>query len=52
MSLENLKTKLLSDPKVKAHYEEIKSEFEAACAIIAIRRKLVIRGSNNANYFA
>lgn len=42
MSLENLRTKLLSDPKVKAHYEEIQPEFDAARAIIAIRRKLAL----------
>lgn len=42
MSLETLRAKLLSDPTVKAHYEEIKPEFDAAKAIIAIRRKLAL----------
>ncbi|MDB9313956.1 helix-turn-helix transcriptional regulator [Spirulina sp. CS-785/01] len=42
MSLESLKTKLLSDPTVKEHYEAIQPEFEAAKAIIAMRRKLAL----------
>ncbi len=40
MSLESLKKKLLSNPNVASHYEAMKPEFEAARALIKIRRQL------------
>ena len=40
MSLETLRTKLLADPEVKAHYDEMKPEFNIAKELILLRRRL------------
>jgi transcriptional regulator with XRE-family HTH domain len=40
MTLDTLKAKLLADPEVKAEYDKIKPEFEAAKQIIQLRREL------------
>jgi len=40
MSLETLREKLLADQKVKAHYDEMKPEFNIAKELILLRRRL------------
>ena len=40
MSLETLRKKLLADPKVKAHYDEMKPEFNIAKELILLRKRL------------
>lgn len=40
MSLDTLRTKLLSDPEVLAHYDQLKLEFELAKELISMRQNL------------
>lgn len=40
MSLDTLRTKLLSDQEVKAHYYHLKPEFEIAKELISMRQQL------------
>jgi transcriptional regulator with XRE-family HTH domain len=40
MSLEDLRRKLLSDPEIKAHYDELQNEFDIARELIAMRNEL------------
>ena len=40
MSLQSLKSKLLSNPETKEYYEKIRPEFDIAKALNSIRRKL------------
>lgn len=40
MNLDTLKTKLLSDPQVKAHYDNLKPEFDIAKELISMRQHL------------
>lgn len=40
MTLDTLRKKLLSDPKVKAHYDNLKPEFDIAKELISMRQRL------------
>jgi transcriptional regulator with XRE-family HTH domain len=40
MALDSLKAKLLADPDIRHHYDQITPEFEAARQMIRLRREL------------
>jgi predicted transcriptional regulator len=40
MSLETLRSKLLSDQEIKAYYDELQDEFDIARELIAMRKEL------------